>query len=103
MTCLSEAVAEPLLSLLLVPDALIPLSAQYLRIFFLALPGILVYNFASAIFRSQGDTRTPLFCLALAGVIKVIISYTLVAFFIRAWQLWRSLRHVRHFFRPPCW
>lgn len=81
MACLSEAVAEPLLSLLQVPDALMPLSAQYLRIFFLALPGILVYNFASAIFRSQGDTRTPLFCLALAGVIKVIISYTLVAFF----------------------
>lgn len=81
MTCLSEAVAEPLLSLLQVPDALIPLSAQYLRIFFLALPGILVYNFASAIFRSQGDTKTPLFCLAAAGVIKVIISYTLVAFF----------------------
>lgn len=81
MTCLSEAVAEPLLSLLQVPDALIPLSAQYLRIFFLALPGILVYNFASAIFRSQGDTRTPLFCLAVAGVIKVIISYTLVVFF----------------------
>lgn len=81
MTCLSEAVAEPLLSLLQVPDALMPLSAEYLRIFFLALPGILVYNFASAIFRSQGDTKTPLFCLAAAGVIKVIISYTLVAFF----------------------
>ena len=80
MTCLSEAVAESLLSLLQVPDALMPLSAEYLRIFFLALPGILVYNFASAIFRSQGDTKTPLFCLA-AGVIKVIISYTLVAFF----------------------
>lgn len=78
MTCLSEAVAEPLLSLLQVPDALMPLSAEYLRIFFLALPGILVYNFASAIFRSQGDTKTPLFCLAAAGV---IISYTLVAFF----------------------
>ena len=81
MTCLSEAVAESLLSLLQVPDALMPLSAEYLRIFFLALPGILVYNFASAIFRSQGDTKTPLFCLAAAGVIKVIISYTLVAFF----------------------
>lgn len=80
MTCLSEAVAESLLSLLQVPDALMPLSAEYLRIFFLALPGILFYNFASAIFRSQGDTKTPLFCLA-AGVIKVIISYTLVAFF----------------------
>lgn len=81
MTCLSEALAEPLLSLLQVPDAIMPLSAQYLRIFFLALPGILVYNFASAIFRSQGDTKTPLLCLAVAGVIKVIISYTLVAFF----------------------
>ncbi len=59
MTCLSEAVAGPLLSLLQVPEALMPLSLAYLRIFFLALPGILVYNFASAIFRSQGDTKTP--------------------------------------------
>lgn len=77
----SEAVARPLLSLLLVPEALLPLSLEYLRIFFLALPGILMYNFSAAIFRSQGDTRTPLLCLAAAGVIKVIISYSLVVFF----------------------
>lgn len=77
----SEAVARPLLSLLLVPEALMPLSLEYLRIFFLALPGILMYNFSAAIFRSQGDTRTPLLCLAAAGVIKVIISYSLVVFF----------------------
>lgn len=79
----SEAVARPLLSLLLVPEALLPLSLEYLRIFFLALPGILMYNFSAAIFRSQGDTRTPLFCLAAAGVIKVIISYSLVVFFLQ--------------------
>ena len=77
----SEAVARPLFSLLLVPEALLPLSLEYLRIFFLALPGILMYNFSAAIFRSQGDTRTPLLCLAAAGVIKVIISYSLVVFF----------------------
>lgn len=81
MAVISECIAEPLLSLLMVPDALMPLALRYLRIFFLALPGILVYNFAAAIFRSQGDTRTPLLCLAAAGVLKVIISYSLVVYF----------------------
>lgn len=81
MAVISECIAEPLLSLLMVPEALMPLALRYLRIFFLALPGILVYNFAAAIFRSQGDTRTPLICLAAAGVLKVIISYSLVVYF----------------------
>lgn len=81
MAVISECIAEPLLSLLMVPEALMPLALRYLRIFFLALPGILVYNFAAAIFRSQGDTRTPLLCLAAAGVLKVIISYSLVVYF----------------------
>ena len=81
MTALSEAAAGPLLSLLQVPDALMPLSLEYLRIFFLALPGILAYNFSAAIFRSEGDTKTPLLCLGSAGIIKVILSYSLVVFF----------------------
>ena len=103
MTCLSEAVAEPLLSLLQVPDALMPLSAEYLRIFFLALPGILVYNFASAIFRSQGDTKTPSSVWRRRGSSRSSSATRWWRFFIRVWQLWRSLRHVRRFFLPPCW
>lgn len=77
---LGELAAKSILTFLMVPDELMDLSALYLRIIFIALPGILMYNFTSAIFRSQGDTRTPLMCLLASGVLKVIISYSLVVF-----------------------
>ncbi len=74
----SEMAAVPLLTFLQVPEELMDMSLDYLRIIFLALPGILMYDFTSSIFRSQGDTRTPLMCLAISGVVKVIVTYGLV-------------------------
>ena len=78
LVAFAELSAETILSLLQVPADLMSMSLEYMRIFFFALPGILMYDFTSAIFRSQGDTRTPLVCLAISGVLKVIISYSLV-------------------------
>ena len=74
----SEMAAAPLLSFMQVPDELMDMSLSYLRIIFLALPGILMYDFTSSIFRSQGDTRTPLVCLVISGVVKVVVTYGLV-------------------------
>lgn len=81
MAVLGECLARPILELLMVPAELMPLALEYLQIIFLALPGILLYNFTSAIFRSQGDTRTPLVCLLISGCLKVVISYVLVVYF----------------------
>lgn len=71
MTVLGELAAAPLMDILSVPEEVKPMSLRYLRIMFLALPGILMYNFTSAIYRSQGDTRTPFLCLFISGVVKV--------------------------------
>ena len=71
MTVLGEILAAPLMDILSVPEEVKPMSIRYLRIMFLALPGILMYNFTSAIYRSQGDTRTPFLCLFISGVVKV--------------------------------
>lgn len=81
MLLLGELLAPPVLGLLLVPEELMPQALLYLRIIFLALPGVLLYNFASAIFRSQGDTRTPMVCLLVSGILKVIVSLGLVVIF----------------------
>lgn len=81
MAVIGEYAAEPVLQLLMVPEELMPLAVEYLQTIVLALPGILLYNFISAIFRSQGDTRTPLLCLLISGIIKVVISYVLVVHF----------------------
>lgn len=53
------------------PEAILPQAELYLRIYLCGMPVILLYNFEAAIFRSQGDTRTPLICLTISGCINV--------------------------------
>ena len=60
---LGQLLAEPVLSTL-----------KYMRIYLLGLPVIFLYNFEAAIFRSAGDTKTPLVALALSGVLNVILN-----------------------------
>lgn len=74
-------VATPLLRLLGTPADVIHDSALYLNICFLGAPFFMVYNFGAAIFRSKGDTRTPLYILAVAGVINVVVSMVTVVVF----------------------
>lgn len=71
---LGEAISHSLLSLLNVPDDVFPFALKYLRIYLLGLPVILLYNFEAAIFRSIGDTKTPLIALALSGILNIILN-----------------------------
>ena len=59
----------------------LPMAVEYLRIYALGMPFIMVYNFASAILRSIGDTRRPLFCLTCAGVLNAGLNLLLVIVF----------------------
>ncbi len=74
LTVLGEVFAPMILQLMSVPAEVLPLSVLYLRIYMAGMPVILLYNFLSAIFRSQGDTRTPLICLTIAGVVNVALN-----------------------------
>lgn len=72
VTVIGEIIAPGVLRLMSVPDEIFPMALAYLRIYFLGMPVIFLYNFEAAVFRSQGDTKTPLFCLVVSGVINVI-------------------------------
>lgn len=74
MTLIGEFLARPLLELLSVPAEIMDLAVLYLRVYLLGMPVILLYNFESSIFRSQGDTRTPLYCLIASGIIKFFLN-----------------------------
>ena len=56
------------------PEDILPLSVMYLRIYFIGMTAMMLYNFGSAIMRAVGDTRRPLYYLAAAGVINVILN-----------------------------
>ena len=56
-------------------------ASLYMRIYFLGMPGNMLYNFGAAIMRSVGDTKRPLYYLSLAGVINIILNIVTVAAF----------------------
>ena len=47
----------------------------------LSLPAMSIYNFGSAILRSLGDTKHPLYYLIAAGIINIILNVVFVAGF----------------------
>ncbi|MCQ2538948.1 MAG: MATE family efflux transporter [Acetatifactor sp.] len=50
----------------------------YLMVCFLGVPFITAYNVISSIFRGLGDSKTPMYFVAIAGVINVILDYILI-------------------------
>ena len=70
--------AKPILIWMDTPDDVIELAVLYLRIYFLGMPFIMIYNFGSAILRSKGDTKRPLYCLIISGIVNVLLNLLLV-------------------------
>ena len=68
---LGNIIAAPVIELLGVPPEVKNYSITYLRLYFSGVPFIMLYNFEAAIFRSNGNTRTPLICLFIGGVFNV--------------------------------
>ena len=55
------------------PD-LIDGAILYLRIYFLGMPAMAVYNFGNGVFSAVGNTRKPLVYLTIAGVLNVLLD-----------------------------
>lgn len=56
------------------PSDVIDQASDYLKIYFLGMPVIMLYNFASAALRAIGDTRRPLLYLTIAGVVNLFLN-----------------------------
>ncbi len=73
--------AGPMLRLMGSPEEVLSLAELYVRIYFVAMPAIMLYNFLAAILRASGDTKHPLIFLTIAGVVNVILNLFLVIVF----------------------
>ena len=60
------------------PESVIGEALIYIRIYFISIPFMTVYNFSAAILRSYGDTRRPMYYLIVSGVVNVILNLILV-------------------------
>ena len=78
---IGTVLARPILMAINTPDEVLPLAMLYLRIYFVGMPFVMVYNFGAAVLRSIGDTKRPLYALIVSGIINICLNLVLVIVF----------------------
>jgi putative MATE family efflux protein len=71
---IGQFISKPLLEMMATPAAILAPASAYLRIYFIGYPFLLLYDFASALLRAKGDSRTPFYALILAGIVNVLLN-----------------------------
>lgn len=66
--------AYDILHLLHTKDELIAGAALYLRIYFLGMPALAIYNYGNAVFSAAGNTKKPLYYLTFAGIVNIVLN-----------------------------
>ncbi len=75
---LGFVLARPVLEWMDTPSDILEQAVIYLKIYFIGMPFIMVYNFGAAILRCIGDTKKPLYALIVSGFVNTILNLFLV-------------------------
>ncbi len=78
LTVIGLCFTEQLLVLMKTPEDILPLSVKYLRIYFIGMTAMTIYNFAAALMRAVGDTARPLVVLFISGGLNVGLNLVFV-------------------------
>ena len=70
-----------LLELMKTDAHIIDLATTYLKIYFLGMPFLMIYNYLSQIMRAIGNSSTPFFILLISGIFNVVADIAFVAWF----------------------
>ena len=74
-------ISKPILILMAAPSEVLDLAILYLRIYFFAMPALMIYNYGSAVLRSKGDSKRPLYAMILSGIINILLNLLFVIVF----------------------
>ena len=74
-------IASPLLSVIRTPARVMAPAKLYLKLYFLNVPFLLLYDFGSAILRARGDSRFPFLALTISGIVNVLLNLCFVVGF----------------------
>lgn len=72
------AISEPALALMGTKAEFMSRAVTYFRIICIGIPATIIYNFAAAILRAVGNSKTPLFVLSLSGLVNVGLNLVFV-------------------------
>ena len=80
-TLLLLFLVRPIVVLIGIPTEAVIGTTQYLIICFIGIPFITAYNIISSIFRGIGDSKTPMYFVAIACAANIVLDYVFIGFF----------------------
>jgi len=81
MTIITVLFCRNILSFMNTPKELIDDSYKYIVVIFAGIPVVYLYNMTAGIIRSLGDSKTPVYFLALASVVNIILDIAFICIF----------------------
>ncbi|HIV23452.1 MAG TPA: MATE family efflux transporter, partial [Candidatus Merdiplasma excrementigallinarum] len=72
---------NPIVSVISTPSEAVSGTVQYLTICFIGIPFITAYNIISSIFRGMGDSKSPMYFIAVACVSNILLDYLFMGAF----------------------
>ena len=77
-TIVTTLIAGPLLRLIHTPEELFRDAAAYIRIIFLGIPATVLYNYASTVLRSMGDSTHPFYFLLVSSFLNIGLDWIFI-------------------------
>ncbi|MCI8293375.1 MAG: MATE family efflux transporter [Hespellia sp.] len=81
ITILLLVLVKPIVALMSTPMEAVSGTLTYLTICFIGIPFITAYNIISAIFRGLGDSKSPMYFIAVACIVNIVLDYVLIGVF----------------------
>lgn len=78
MTAVTVVYCRPLLLIMDTPEDIVDRAVDYIRIIFIGIPFIFLYNVVAAIIRSLGDSKTPLYFLVMSSVMNITLDLVFI-------------------------
>ncbi|MCI8749835.1 MAG: MATE family efflux transporter [Lachnospiraceae bacterium] len=69
---------KPFIYIMSTPEEAVPGTTSYLIICFIGIPFITAYNIISSIFRGMGDSKSPMYFIAVACIFNIVLDYIFI-------------------------
>ena len=91
ITLVVYTLCRPILVLLHTPSDIIDESYEYISVLFLGILVTIMYNLASGIMRSLGDSRTPVYFLLVSSGLNIVLDIVMVSVMGIAGAAWATV------------
>lgn len=81
LTLLLLTVVSPIVSIMSTPAEAVDGAVAYLTVCFIGIPFITAYNIISSIFRGMGDSKSPMWFIAIACAANIVLDYVFIGIF----------------------